>query len=308
MIDIVIVNWNSGHQLAECIASIRQHHNGLLGKCIVVDNGSRDGSTYFLSGASDVDLVLTGKNLGFGRACNLGSARGNSPFILFLNPDACLMPGSLEVPLAFLTRRENARTGIAGIALVDEGATVQRTCARSPSPWHLIAKSFGISAFFRQTDFQMTTWDHAETRPVDQVMGAFFFVRRNLVETLNGFDERFFVYFEEVDFSHRAALAGFGTVYLTEAQAFHKGGGVSDQVKAFRLFYSLRSRIQYAFKHFSKPTAVSVALGTLTVEAFSRLTLLMVKGRFAEIVDLWRGYLMLWAWALQSLSKRKEPI
>ncbi len=297
-VDVVVVNWNSGAQLRDCIASVRAHPAGLVGKCIVVDNGSTDGSTDFLAGAEDVDLVLTGENLGFGWACNVGAARGDNPFILLLNPDACLMKGSLSVPTAFFQRPENAGIGIVGVQLLDGDGSVQRSCARFPQPWRLVAKSVGLSALIKQVDFHMLDWDHAETRRVDQVIGAFFFVRRSLFAQLNGMDERFFVYFEEVDFSRRAAQAGYGTVYLTEAQAFHRGGGVSEQVKAHRLFYSLRSRIQYAFKHFSGPAALAVAASTLLVEPMSRLGFLILLRRWAEIGDLGRGYRMLWTWVL----------
>ena len=303
-IDIIIVNWNAGGQLRDCIASVRAHHGGMVGKCIVVDNGSTDGSADFLDGAADVDLVRAGQNLGFGRACNLGARRGASPFILLLNPDACLMEGSLALPLTTLQQPDRASLGIVGVQLLGEDGAVQRTCARAPTPARLAAKSFGLTAFFKQADFQMKTWDHLETRPVDQVMGAFFFMRRSLFDLLGGFDERFFVYFEEVDFSRRAAKAGFGTLYLTGAQAFHKGGGVSDQVKAHRLFYSLRSRLQYAAKHFSRPGAGMVAASTLLVEPVSRLGLLVLGRRWAEIGDLARGYRMLWGWAFSQIAAR----
>lgn len=298
-IDIIIVNWNAGPQLQACIESIRAHGDGLVGRCIVVDNGSSDGSTDFLAGAADVDLVLTGQNLGFGRACNLGAARGDSPYLLFLNPDAWLMPGSLRVPLDFMSRPENGQVGISGIALIDETGKVQRSCARAPTPLRLLARAFGIAYLAPKTDFTMRDWDHAQSRGVDQVIGAFFMIRRPLFEQLGGFDERFFVYFEEVDLSRRARLAGYRSYFLTEAQAFHEGGGVSSQVKAHRLFYSLRSRIQYARKHFSGPGALAVVAATLTVEPITRLGLLILKRRFRELGDLRRGFGMLWAWALR---------
>lgn len=304
-IDVIIVNWNSGTQLQSCIESVRAHHADRVGKCIVVDNGSVDGSTDFLTGADDVDLVLTGRNLGFGAACNVGAARGDNPFVLLLNPDACLQQGSLDVPLAFMLTPENEKTGIAGIALVDEAGVVQRTCARSPTPLRFMAKSFGIAAFFKLCDFKMENWDHSHSRVVGQVMGAFFMVRRNLWDELNGLDERFFVYFEEVDFSYRALQAGYTSMFLTDAQAFHEGGGVSEQVKAHRLFYSLRSRIQYAFKHFGVLSGGAVAASTLLIEPFSRAGLLLARGRVVEISDLGRGYVMLWGWAVAAPFVRK---
>ena len=304
-VDVVVVNWNSGPQLQECIASIRLHGHLHVGRVVVVDNGSVDGSTDFLAGKADVDLVLTGENLGFGRACNLGAARSDSAFVLFLNPDACLMPGSLDLPLEFFARPESEQIGIVGISLVTEDGAIQRSCARFPTPWQMLAKSAGILSLMPKFDFHMVDWDHLETRAVDHVIGAFYLIRRSLFDRLSGFDELFFVYLEDLDLSRRAELAGYGTMYLTEAQAYHKGGGVSEQVKAHRLFYSLRSRIQYAFKHFSIPAALLVATATLTVEPFSRLVFILLRGRGSDVPDLWRGYKMLWGWVFaQSLRGR----
>jgi GT2 family glycosyltransferase len=84
---------------------------------------------------------------------------------------------------------------------------------------------------------------------VDQLIGAFFVVRRSLFESLGGFDERFFVYYEEVDFSWRARQAGYSSVYLPGVHALHHGEASSGQVKGRRLFYLLRSRALYARKH-----------------------------------------------------------
>jgi GT2 family glycosyltransferase len=149
----------------------------------------------------------------------------------------------------------------------------------------------------------MAEWDHAQTRQVDQVIGAFFLVRRGLFESLHGFDERFFVYFEEVDFAYRARQAGWLSVYLADAQAFHAGGGTSNQVKARRLFYSLRSRLLYAFKHFSWTGAVGVLLATLLLEPVSRTALALFRHSWAGLKETWAAYGMLWRWLPQWVFK-----
>ncbi len=97
----------------------------------------------------------------------------------------------------------------------------------------------------------MLDWDHRQNREVDHAMGSFFLVRNILFKKLQGFDERYFVYLEDLDFSLRAKQAGFVSYYFTDAAAYHKGGGTSEQIKARRLFYSLHSRILYWYKHFN---------------------------------------------------------
>jgi GT2 family glycosyltransferase len=142
----------------------------------------------------------------------------------------------------------------------------------------------------------MAEWDHKQTRPVDHVIGAFFLVRRELFEALEGFDERFFVYLEDLDFSYRAYQSGWRSVYLGDVQAFHAGGGTSNQIKARRLFYSLRSRLLYSFKHFSWIGASAVLIATLLVEPLSRSVLALLRRSWPGLKETWAAYGMLWQW------------
>lgn len=140
----------------------------------------------------------------------------------------------------------------------------------------------------------MTNWDHGEDREVDQVMGAFFLVRRNLFETLNGFDEQFFVYYEEVDFSLRAKKLGWSSHFLADAQAYHLGGSRVDHAKAEKLHYNLESRILYGYKHFNIFQATILMLATLLIEPLSRLALAMFKLSWDLACNTLRGYGKLW--------------
>jgi GT2 family glycosyltransferase len=300
MIDIVIVNWNSGHLLRECIDSMRL--STLKPQSItIVDNNSTDSSLSFLD--ETVRLVRSKSNLGFGKACNLGAANGSAKYILFLNPDARLFEVSLSQSLAFLEYPLNAQVGICGVQLLDNRNVVARSCSRFPTPASFFSHSAALSKFFPRLGHSMVDWHHAINQDVDQVIGAFFLVRRSLFIDLGGFDERFFVYYEELDFSYRARLAGWRSVYLADVQAFHAGGGTSNQVKAKRLFYSLRSRILYAFKHFSLPGALLVLLSTLLIEPFSRCIFAIVRRSRSSFNETLYGYAMLIQWLPQWVFK-----
>ena len=117
----------------------------------------------------------------------------------------------------------------------------------------------------------VTEWPHDDTHTVDQVMGAFFFVRRSVFEALGGFDESFFVYYEDMDFAIRARKRGWSSVYLSTAQAFHRGQGTTDAATERRMFYFARSRILYARKHFSARGALAVTLSTFLLEPLVRV-------------------------------------
>lgn len=296
-LDIVIVNWNSGRQLLRCLESISTFlPDELPLTLIVVDNASVDDS---LNDIEKIGLPLTvirnQVNRGFAAACNQGAALCDSNYLLFLNPDTCLNQDSLVIPMAFMEEPQNSNIGICGIQLLDEIGQVARSCARFPTPVMFATQIFGLNklSWLRLKCLHMTDWDHSATQTVDHVIGAFFLVRRSVFNCLNGFDERFFVYLEDLDFSLRTRQAGWLTVYLKEARAFHAGGGTTRQIKATRLFYSLRSRLLYGFKHFNPIHAWLLLTLTIAVEPVARLSLALKKKSWSECTAIIPCYLLL---------------
>lgn len=296
---IIIVNWNAGDFLYKCVESVLANTSRTETEIIVVDNGSTDRSTDFLIGHPEVALVCTKSNLGFAKACNIGAHRAKSEFLLFFNPDAELYENTITETLAFMDAPENSRTGICGVQLKDENEHISRSCSRFPTPLRLTAHAAGLDRIHPLLGTRMLEWQHDKTRIVDQLIGAFFLVRKTVFDELQGFDERFFVYYEEVDFSLRAKKVGWSSAYLTNAQAFHAGGGTSNQIKARRLFYSLRSRLVYAFKHFSPVGAWTVLLSTLLLEPLTRTGHALARGSWSAVKETWSGYAMLYRWLPQ---------
>jgi N-acetylglucosaminyl-diphospho-decaprenol L-rhamnosyltransferase len=168
---------------------------------------------------------------------------------------------------------EQRQAGICGIRLVDGDGRPTTAAARFPTLRVLFGEATGLgriapAVFPRHL---LSDRECSTTRVVDQVIGAFFLIRRHVFEALGGFDERFFVYFEEVDLSYRAKAAGWRSMYFAGAEALHHGGLSSDQVKAARLFYTMRSRLLYADKHYSPLSAWSVRAITMAIERPIRL-------------------------------------
>ncbi len=306
-LSIVIVNWNAGSQLAEAVASIEKYHHRLVSSVVIVDNASTDDSLSRVETLQDLPfkplIIRNSENCGFGKACNLGAQQAKSEYLLFLNPDAALYADTLPKALAYMENPVNAKVGICGVQLLNESGHISRSCARFPSAVGFVAHAIGLDRFFPRLGHFMAEWDHAQTRQVDHVIGAFFLVRRELFNAMHGFDERFFVYLEDLDFSYRARQAGWRSVYLADAQAFHAGGGTSNQIKARRLFYSLRSRLLYSFKHFSWTGAFAVLLATLLVEPLSRSALALLRRSWAGLKETWAAYGMLWRWLPQWVFK-----
>jgi N-acetylglucosaminyl-diphospho-decaprenol L-rhamnosyltransferase len=118
---------------------------------------------------------------------------------------------------------------------------------------------------------QLTVNETSHSRVVDQVIGAFFFVRRDLFDRLSGFDERYFLYFEEVDFALRARRRGARSYFLKEAQIVHAGNVSSNQIRGTRLYHLLRSRLLFAYEHWPRLHAGVLLVLTLSVELAARL-------------------------------------
>lgn len=290
-VHIVIVNWNSGDLLRECLASLARFGDDKVARIVVVDNGSVDGSDAVEGAAPALEIIRTGKNLGFGTACNLGARGAQAPYLLFLNPDAALFEHTLRTTLDYMDSGAAAHTGICGIRLRDERGEIQRHCARFPGLRSYLGYSLGLSRLLPRMfpPWLMEDFDHRESRAVDHVIGAFFLIRRELFEELGGFDERFFVYLEDLDLTRRAATAGWTTWYLAEAEAYHKGGGTSEQVRAHRLFYTQRSRILYAFKHFSRPAALLSLFAVAALEPLVRTLRAAVTLKGGDLVNTFRA-------------------
>ncbi|GJD84096.1 glycosyltransferase family 2 protein [Methylobacterium haplocladii] len=294
-IDVVIVNWNSGDQLRACVKSLAASADAAYLHVVVVDNASTDGSADRLDGDG---LALTVRrnpdNLGFGKACNQGVAMGRAGTILFLNPDTEVTRDGIPAALAALDARGDA--GIVGARLVDADGTTHRTCARTPTARGLVENVMLLDRLLPRLTHQhfMTEWDHADSRPVDAVMGAFLMIPRPLFESLDGFDERFFVYFEDTDLCARVLAAGRSVNHVADAVVLHRGQGSSAQVRDRRLFYFLRSQALFTEKHHGRAAAYAVLAGAFLAQMPIRiLHALLAKRSLAEAGAVLRAARML---------------
>ena len=311
MISIIIVNWNTGLQLSDCISSIVQYHQGLVTSVIVVDNASTDNSLVKAKGLSNLpftlDYIENIENRGFAYACNQGAALAAGEELLFLNPDTRLFANTLSIAHSFIVSPKNEDVGIVGVQLLDERNQVSRSCARFPTVLKYFAQALGVNRIRRygELNVHMTSWAHDKTQTVDQVIGAFYLMRKCLFDELRGFDERFFMYCEDLDFSLRARKLNYRSVYLTDAQAFHAGGGASRKIKAKRLFYSLRGRLQYGVKHFSPWQILGLMSVTLLIELLTRTGIALIRGKGDEAVNVLKAYGML-IYNLPAITREKD--
>ncbi|WP_342149248.1 glycosyltransferase family 2 protein [Methylorubrum sp. SB2] len=278
-LDVVIVNWNAGPQLAACLSSLAACDAAAALRVVVVDNASTDGSAEGLERPGlSVTVLRNAENLGFARACNQGAAVGSADAILFLNPDTEVSRDGIGEARAVLEAQ--GRTGIVGARLVDEAGHTHRTCARTPTAFSLVAHTLFLDRLLpgRIPPHFRLDWDHADTRPVDAVMGAFLMIRRPLFTRLGGFDERFFVYWEDADLCTRTGRAGFAVCHAARAVIRHRGQGTTEGVKDRRLFYFLRAQALYGQKHHGTAVLLGVLAAAFAVNLPVRLLRALLRG------------------------------
>ncbi|MDE3185314.1 MAG: glycosyltransferase family 2 protein [Bacteroidota bacterium] len=307
MTDIIIVNWNSGNYLEKCITSIFSNSNErFVNMVFIIDNSSSDLSVKNILPNDKIQIIRNNENKGFAKASNQGFLLSKSPYVLLLNPDTQLLDTTLKDCIAFMER--HPETDILGCRLLNDEGETSSSCARFPTPLKLFMDSVGFSKVFPKVftpAILMSDWDHKTSRYVDQVMGAFMFMRYSIFEKVGYFDERFFVYCEELDFSKRLHNLGGKSFFNTDIVAIHSGEGTTKAVKAFRLFLNLRSRLQYARKHFTTSGYWLVWFGTYFIEPFTRTFFLLLSGRFKEIKTVFIGYTLFIRKANNQNSKSK---
>jgi GT2 family glycosyltransferase len=286
-VHVVIVNWNTGRYLKECLASlVSADRDGVeIARVTVVDNASSDGSADGIESLQlPLEVIRNGRNAGFAAACNQGAAGSTADYLLFMNPDTRLYPDTLAKVTAFMDGDRATRFGICGAQIVDADGRPGISCARFPTLRILTGKMTGLDRVLPQLfpSHHLTAAETARSGPVDQVIGAFFFVRRELFELLGGFDERYFIYFEEVDFALRACWQGSRSYFLEEARVFHQANVSTREALAARIYHSLRSRLLYARRHWPRRHATALLVLTLTVEPAARLARAALRASGSE--------------------------
>jgi N-acetylglucosaminyl-diphospho-decaprenol L-rhamnosyltransferase len=246
---VVIVNYESGPALVSCVEGWRAEHPGQL---VVVDNGSTDGSVRQLgSRLPGVEVLVTGRNLGYGAAANRGVAATSAPLVLVCNPDLEVRPGALA-------SLERALAGDAGRALVGplirtpQGArypSARRFPSMVDAAGHALLGIFAPDNRFTRS-YQQTGLDGTDgpTVAVDWVSGACFLVRRSAFEQVGGFDEAYFMYAEDVDLCWRLGRKGWSVGYATGAEVVHVQGVSTDRTPYRMIAEHHRSLLRFAVR------------------------------------------------------------
>ncbi len=227
-LSIIIVNYNVKFFLEQCLHTVLKAVSQLEAEIWVVDNHSTDDSLNFLKPKfPSVHFIANPKNSGFGSANNLALSYTSGQWVLFLNPDTLIPEDCLINCLDFLKTKPNA--GALGIRMIDgSGKFLPESKRAFPSPITAFCKLTGLSALFPRSAFfnrySLGQLNSFENHPVDVLAGAFMMVKRKVLDQTGAFDERFFMYGEDIDLSFRIQKAGFTNYYFAGSSIIHFKG------------------------------------------------------------------------------------
>jgi len=263
-ISIIIVSWNVRDLLRRCLQSIYDQTKTSF-EIFVVDNASSDGSADMVAAEfEDVKLIRNRKNRGFAAANNQAVKLARGDYIIFLNDDTEILDSALDKMAAYL--KDNKSTGIAGARLLNADKTIQVGTARTfPSFKVLSTMLLGFHSFLMKKDwlqkYYMLGNDFDKTQSVDQVMGASLMTRRSIIQRLGSFDEKFWIWFEEVDLCKRVKNAGYDIAVIAPAEIIHhKGKSFVQQIKLKKFWHLSKSLLHYSWKHFPPYQPILLAL------------------------------------------------
>ncbi len=275
LLSIVIVSYESDGTLQPLWRSLRPDLERLeSGELLLIDNASSDDSlATFRAMAQDVEslygrrwraeVMANPTNLGFGRACNRALALARGRYLLLLNPDTEVEPGAISRAIDYL--QKHADVGMLGPRVRLPNGRLDAPCRRSfKTPGIYLYKLSGLSRLFPRSRrfgrYYLSYLDETETTDVDAVIGAFLLVRREVMEEIGAFDERFFMYCEDEDWCFRAKEAGWRVVYFPQSVVWHRKGASARKRRALMTLEWHRSVYRFHRKNMAPryPTWLNV--------------------------------------------------
>lgn len=264
MISTIIITFNSQNQIEECFKSLEINKKIQL-EILVVDNNSIDKTCQIIQKKFfHVKLIKNKANIGFAKACNQGAKIAKGKYLLFLNPDTIVKPGCIEKVVDFLEKKKDA--AVVGCKMLNTDGSLQSSCGNFPSISNIILDRIPIinkifkTVLIRQEDF------YTKEQNLDWVSGAFFLVKKDVFFKLGGFNERYFMYIEEIDFCYRAKKAGYKIYYNPKAEIIHYDMGKSKERKLAKA-NNMRKGFSIFFKKYKSPLYFDIWQKILKIES-----------------------------------------
>lgn len=274
-LSVILVNYNDRIHLKDCLLSLNDTVKDIPFEVIVIDNQSSDGTPEWIrENAPRTRLIVNAENVGFARANNQGIKESRGEYILFLNTDAILQPQAVAFLIEEL--RSNRTIGAVGPALLCGQDAFQVSFGEKVSFFRELFQKMVLNPYYK---FRLKRG--VKIRQVGWLSAACLLTRRDILEEVGLFDEKFFLYFEDIDLCIRIREKGYSLEYFPQARVDHLGGASTEGLKLFSRYYYRKSQLYFYKKH------NSVAALTL-LRLFMRInfSLLLAWGYLKGAADL----------------------
>lgn len=275
----IIVNWNTREMLGNCLSSLEEHTDSSQVRVIVVDNSSKDGSPAMVKNKFPrVHLINSDSNIGFGRANNLAVPYADTQFVLFLNPDTIVFKDSIAKMVDYM--KANQDVGALGCKMKFPDGVVQPLGLQwFPSPFtELISMLFIARKTQKVLKAYLPYIDPNVNSVVSKLYGGCLMVRKSVLDQVGWFDERFFMYGEDVDLCRRITDAGWKLFYLSDAEIIHLCGGASGEAPSnFSVLMKCESISKLMMKYHGNTGALLYRLVIFVGSIFRLLALSILK-------------------------------
>lgn len=278
-ISAIIVNYNAGHLLRECIDSLL--NCPLEIEIIVVDNASVDNSLSTIEGLSSVKIIRNSSNTGFATACNQGISNASADYLLFLNPDCSFTPGTLIELLKHLPMKENI--GMVGGLLVNPDGTEQAGGRRAvPTPWRSFVRAFGLNRFAGRWPKLFFDFDlHKQPLPewpieVEAISGACMLVKQKAIKDVGLWDEGYFLHCEDLDWCMRFRQKGWKILFIPSAKITHALGACGRSRPIFVEWHKHKGMMRF-YRKFFRHQYPGVLMFLVNLGVWFRFTLVVTQ-------------------------------
>lgn len=248
-LSVVIVSWNVCDKLRSNLKAIYNNTQNINFEVFIIDNNSQDNTVEMVEEEfPQIKLIKNKENLGFAKANNQVLEEIKGKYILFLNPDMKVKKGTLEGIVKWMDKHPKA--GIAGCRLVDENGAIVPHVRRFPTVWDQLAIILKIPHFLPNilNKYLMKNFDYSHSASVDSIRGSFFITRKEIIEKIGCWDERYFIWFEDVDFCKRVKKAGWKIMYTPVVECIDYMGQSFKQVKRGKTQIYFRNSMLKYFK------------------------------------------------------------
>ncbi len=246
-LSIIIVSWNVKELLRENLRAIYKNVQNIDFEVFVVDNHSKDGTVDMVKrNFPKVKLIYNDKNLGFAKANNQAIKIASAEFILLLNPDMQVMPKTLEEMVDWMN--ENKKAGVASCHLVQDNHKTVPHVRRFPKLFDQLMIVLKVPHVFPQVlnKYLMKNFDYSKEAAVDSIRGSFFMIRREVIESVGLLDDRYFIWFEEVDYCRKVKKTRWDVMYNPKVKCVdHVGKSFSQVNREETQKYFRNSMLEY---------------------------------------------------------------